>query len=53
MRIDKKKKILDVSLKLFGTLGLDKTKVEDIVNKAAISRATFYNYFHSKEEVFF
>jgi AcrR family transcriptional regulator len=48
-----KKKILDVSISLFRRKGLVKTKVEDIVREAGISRATFYNYFHSKDEIFF
>ncbi len=45
--------ILDVSKRLFAERGLDKTKVEDIVQEGRISRATFYNYFHNKEEIFF
>jgi AcrR family transcriptional regulator len=53
MRDRTKNKILDVSMQLFGALGLQKTKVEDIVEHAEISRATFYNYFHSKDEVTF
>jgi len=53
MRDSTKNKILEVSIGLFGTQGLFKTRVEDIVEHAGISRATFYNYFHSKEEIFF
>ena len=53
MRDSTKDRILDVSVRLFGAHGLDKTRVEDIVEQARISRATFYNYFHSKDEVFF
>ncbi len=53
MRDKTKKKILDVSIRLFQKQGLVKTKVEDIVREAGISRATFYNYFHSKDEIFF
>lgn len=45
--------ILEASKRLFAEYGLDRTKVEDIVREARISRATFYNYFHSKEEIFF
>jgi AcrR family transcriptional regulator len=48
-----KNTILDVSRRLFAGRGLGKTKVEHIVQEAGISRATFYNYFHSKEEIFF
>jgi AcrR family transcriptional regulator len=53
MRDSTKKKILDVSMRIFRDQGLDRTKVEDIVREARISRATLYNYFHSKEEIFF
>ena len=53
MRDSTKSKILDVSIRLFSAQGLYKTRIEDIVEKAGISRATFYNYFHSKEEIFF
>jgi AcrR family transcriptional regulator len=53
MKQSTKNRILDVSVRLFGLQGLSKTKVEDIVEQARISRATFYNYFHSKEEIFF
>jgi AcrR family transcriptional regulator len=53
MRDSTKKKILDVSVRLFRGQGMVRTKVEDIVQEAGISRATFYNYFHSKDEIFF
>jgi len=53
MRDKTKKKILDVSLRLFREQGLVRTKVDDIVKESGISRATFYNYFHSKDEIFF
>jgi AcrR family transcriptional regulator len=53
MRDATKKKILDVCLHQFGVSGMERTRVEDIVEGAEISRATFYNYFHSKEEAFF
>lgn len=53
MRDSTKNKILDVSIRLFGAHGLVKTRVEDIVVDARISRATFYNYFHNKDEVLF
>jgi AcrR family transcriptional regulator len=53
MKDTTRNRILDVSMHLFGTLGMNETKVEDIVQHAEISRATFYNYFHSKDEVAF
>jgi AcrR family transcriptional regulator len=53
MKDTTRNRILDVSMRLFGALGMHKTKVEDIAHEARMSRATFYNYFHSKEEIFF
>jgi AcrR family transcriptional regulator len=53
MKADTKKKILDVSLNLFSRYGLGNTKLADIITYSRISKATFYNYFKSKEEIFF
>lgn len=52
MKEDTRKKIIDVSLALFGKYGLGNTKISDIIRYSRISKATFYNYFGSKEEIF-
>jgi len=52
MRQDTRKKIIDVSLGLFTKYGLGNTMISDIIKYSQISKATFYNYFRSKEEIF-
>ncbi len=52
MKVDTRKKIIDVSLALFGKYGLGNTATSDIIKYAQISKATFYNHFGSKEEIF-
>lgn len=45
-------KIVDVSLELFGEVGYFNTSVDAIAKAAGISRATLYQYFPSKDEIF-
>lgn len=45
--------ILEAGLSSFSENGYHVTSVEDIVGKASVSRATLYQYFRNKEEVFF
>lgn len=45
-------KIVDVSLDLFGRLGFFNTSVDAIAKEAGISRATLYQYFPGKDEIF-
>lgn len=44
--------LLDAAAGCFAELGYDQTSVETITTRARVSRATFYAYFSSKEEVF-
>lgn len=44
--------ILVAAGRVFGRLGYAGTRVEDILQEAAVSRATFYKFFESKEAVF-
>lgn len=46
-------RILDVVRQLSGEYGFWSIRVEDIAKYCRISRATFYNYFNSKEEALF
>ncbi len=48
---ERKKEILEVAKELFQSLGYNKTSVEAIIEKAGISKGTFYYYFSSKNEV--
>lgn len=51
MKSEKKKKIIEVSKKLFIEKGYKETKVEDITRSMGISKGNFYTYFKSKEDV--
>jgi AcrR family transcriptional regulator len=46
-----KRKILEVSLKLFQTEGFGKTTMRDIAAKCGIALGTTYNYFPTKEHL--
>ena len=39
--------------KLFGVHGLRKTNIGELSKAAGIAQGTFYNFFHSKEELYF
>ena len=51
IREDRKKLILDVSLKLFAEKGYENTSISQITKEAGISKGLFYNYFESKEQL--
>lgn len=47
-----RQRILDASLVVLGADGFHRCSVENVAKEAGCSRATFYQYFESKEEVF-
>ncbi len=49
---DKRKKILEVALKLFTSLGFHETKLDEVAKQADIAKGTLYLYFKSKEDLF-
>ena len=51
MKEDKKRKILEKAIELFGETGYLKTTVEEITNSLNISKGSFYTYFDSKESL--
>lgn len=51
--MNRKDKIVFESLKLFSLKGFVSTSINDILEAAEISKGGFYNYFASKEELFF
>lgn len=47
---DRKRQVLFCAQQLFVEKGFASTSIQDILNKAQISKGTFYNYFSSKNE---
>jgi AcrR family transcriptional regulator len=41
-----------MALLLFAEKGYHRTSISDIIAKASVARGTFYNYFHSKRDLF-
>lgn len=46
-----RERILKASRRLFSTNGYESTMIEDVAEKAEISKATLYNYFSNKESL--
>jgi AcrR family transcriptional regulator len=49
---DTQRKILGAALEVFGEAGFNEARVERITQRAGCSRPAFYQYFSSKDEVF-
>ena len=49
--LNRKHKILEVSMDLFSIKGYNQTTVNDIINSADLSKGGFYHHFKSKEEI--
>jgi AcrR family transcriptional regulator len=49
---DRRRQLLESGLSVFTRRGFATSRVDDICAEAAISRATFYRYFESKDEIF-
>ena len=47
-----RERLLDAAQRVFATSGYASATVDDIIRAAATSRATFYRYFRSKEDLF-
>jgi TetR/AcrR family transcriptional regulator len=45
--------ILNAAIELFRDRGFEATRLEDVADKAGVSKATIYLYFESKEDLFF
>ncbi len=50
-RSSKKLQVLHTAIELFNIYGFHNTGVDLIVKKSKIPKATFYNYFHSKQRL--
>ena len=51
-KVQTRERIYRAALKLFSERGLAATTVDEIVAVADVAKGTFFNYFHSKEEIF-
>ncbi|MEO4052016.1 TetR/AcrR family transcriptional regulator [Solibacillus sp. CAU 1738] len=49
---NRKRQVIESSLQLFTEKGFQNTSIQDILERANISKGTFYNYFSSKNECF-
>ncbi|MEN2767981.1 TetR/AcrR family transcriptional regulator [Ornithinibacillus xuwenensis] len=47
---ERKRKVANIALKLFIKKGFQQTSIQEIIDKANISKGTFYNYFPSKND---
>jgi AcrR family transcriptional regulator len=50
---ERPKQILSAAVELFRDRGFEATRLEDVADKAGVSKATIYLYFESKEDLFF
>jgi AcrR family transcriptional regulator len=49
---DRRQAILEIAKKMFSTQGVEQTSMSAIAKEVGGSKATLYNYFKSKEEIF-
>jgi AcrR family transcriptional regulator len=52
MKQEKLESILDTARKMFGRYGIQKTNLGEIARLARVAKATIYNYFGSKDQVY-
>ena len=50
---ERPRQILNAAVELFCGLGFEAARLEDIADRAGVSKATIYLYFESKEDLFF
>ena len=52
MKEEKLESILDTAKKMFARYGLRKTSLEEVARMARVAKATIYNYFENKDQVY-
>jgi len=52
MKQEKLESILNTAKKMFARYGLQKTSLEEVARMARVAKATIYNYFGSKDQVY-
>src|SRR5437870_13857344 len=48
-----KERIIQSAIECFSKYGLDRTRMDDVAQKADLSKGTLYLYFNSKEDLFY
>ncbi len=51
--LSKKQLIINAAVRKFTEIGFKKTRIQEITRLAGVSDATFYKYFHNKEDLLF
>lgn len=52
-REERRRQILDAALQVFSRKGYEKTTMDEIAEKAELSKGVLYYYFHNKEDLFY
>lgn len=52
-KVQNRQSILDAAREVFGELGYETATVRDIIRRTGLAAGTFYNYYKSKDEVYF
>lgn len=52
-KIEIREKIVRAAIECFSTAGFDRTRMEDIADRAGLSKGTLYLYFKNKEDLFY
>ena len=52
-KIETREKIVRAAIECFSTAGFDRTRMEDIADRAGLSKGTLYLYFKNKEDLFY
>jgi len=52
MRQDKKESILSTAKQMFDRYGIRKTNLDEVAKRARVAKATIYNYFGNKDQVY-
>ena len=52
MKKEKVESILDSATKMFGRYGIQKTTLSEVASLARVAKATIYNYFGNKDQVY-
>jgi len=48
-----RKKIIQAAIECFSIAGFDRTRMDDIAERAELSKGTLYLYFRNKEDLFY